>query len=168
MKTYNCQDWVDMDACYKLGVIEEMLGRDWRGTIIDVIDHSNVTDIDKIWAITKVFNRRQNVQFALNCLKEIKHLLVNESSKAVIPGLEAWLRGEDIDLDKLSRAARATARAAPALPMPAWAAAWAAWTGLELPRAAGAMARAAWAVGVARQRQLQIARNIALDYKQHL
>jgi hypothetical protein len=161
MKT-NTLTWADFEQhepCYSPA---EKYG-EWSGTILDLLQHPDIPDKDKIWAFTRkgIVDDRTLRLFAVKCAREVQHLMKDERSINALDVAERYANGEATE-DELS-AARVAAEGAAwaAASEAAWdaAAAWAAaryaawdaaWDAAE--DAAGVAER-----GAARVKQVQIA-----------
>ena len=143
-------------ACYDPA---DVLGSDWSGTILDIMEMSNIPAKDKIWAFCRegAATERQQHIAACRFAREVWHLMEDPRSRAAVEAKEAWLRGEisDEQLKAAAGAARATARAAKVAARAARAAAWAAvaaadsWHSAATWAATAAMATAWAAVAAA-------------------
>jgi len=146
----DCDFFEKAEACYDPATV---LGEDWNGTAIDILDHPQVPSEDKIWAVCAKGALPESVQrlMAVAFVREtplhdgrnVIDLSTDERSlKALeVAELHALGRATDGELDAARDAARDAAGSA------AWAAtiaaAWnAAW---NAARAAARDAAAAWA-----------------------
>jgi hypothetical protein len=139
MKT-NTLTWADFEQhepCYSPA---EKYG-EWSGTILDLLQHPDIPDKDKIWAFTRqgIVDDRTLRLFAVKCAREVQHLMNDERSINALDVAERYANGEETE-EELAAAADA-----------AWGAAWAA-----AADAAGA-AKAAAAAKAERAKQVQIA-----------
>jgi hypothetical protein len=149
MKT-NTLTWADFEQhepCYSPA---EKYG-EWSGTILDLLQHPDIPDKDKIWAFTRqgIVDDRTLRLFAVKCAREVQHLTNDERSINALDVAERYANGEATE-EELDAAAAA-----------AWAAAWAAaadaaWGAAGDADAVGA-AKAAAAAKAERAKQVQIA-----------
>jgi len=140
MKTLTWADFAKHEPCYNPA---EKYG-DWEGTILDLMQHPEIPDKDKVWAFTRegIVNDKILRLFAVGCARKVQHLMKDQRSIDALDVAERYANG-NATKDELAEAREAAGAAA-------WAAAWdeagaAAWA------AAGAAARdeagaAAWDV----------------------
>lgn len=50
---------------------EAFLGDSWSGTLLDILNHPKVSDVDKIWAVTKFFDEKHARLFAVHCARSV-------------------------------------------------------------------------------------------------
>ena len=126
MKTLTWADFAKHQPCYNPA---EKYG-DWEGTILDLMQHPEIPDIDKVWAFTRegIVNDKILRLFAVGCARKVQHLMKDQRSIDAINVAERYANGNATE-DELAaarkvawaaagKAARAAARAA------AWGAAW--------------------------------------------
>jgi len=123
----------EAEACYDPATV---LGEDWNGTALDILDHPQIPSEDKIWAVCakgalpESVQRLMAVAFVrktpLHDGRNVVDLSTDERSlKALgVAELHALGRATDGELDAARYAAKAWARAATMAG--AWDAAWAA------------------------------------------
>jgi hypothetical protein len=138
MKTLTWADFAKHEPCYNPA---EKYG-EWEGTILDLMQHPEIPDEDKVWAFTRdgIVNDKTLRLFAVGCARKVQHLMKDQRSIDAINVAERYANGNATE-DELSAAGLA-----------AWAAAWdAAWDELAAAEASEA-ARAS-----ERQAQVEIA-----------
>ena len=125
----NCDFFREAEACYDPATV---LGEDWNGTALDILDHPQIPSDDKIWAVCAKGALPESVQrlMAVAFVREttlhdgrnVVDLSTDERSlKALeVAELHALGKATDGELDAARGAARAAASS------PAGAAAWAA------------------------------------------
>ena len=125
----NCDFFREAEACYDPATV---LGEDWNGTALDILDHPQIPSKDKIWAVCAKGALPESVQrlMAVAFVREtplpdgrnVVDLSTDERSvKALeVAELHALGKATDGELDAARGAARAAASS------PAGAAAWAA------------------------------------------
>jgi hypothetical protein len=173
MKTLTWADFAKHQPCYNPA---EKYG-DWEGTILDLMQHPEIPDIDKVWAFTRegIVGDKTLRLFAVGCARKVQHLMEDQRSIDALDVAERYANG-NATKDELAAAweaareaawdaARASARAS--AEEAAWEAAEAAaWAAAEdgayaaARDAARASARASaedGAYAAARQAQVEIA-----------
>jgi hypothetical protein len=177
----NCDFFREAEACYDPATV---LGEDWNGTALDILDHPQISSDDKIWAVCAKGALPESVQrlMAVAFVREtplhdgrnVVDLSTDERSlKALeVAELHALGRATDGELDAARDAARAAARAAGSDGSAAWAATVAAAWVAAGAAAAAASRDAAWAAALdaawdessaaARDAQVEIARRVIL------
>jgi len=181
----NCDFFREAKACYDPATV---LGEDWNGTALDILDHPQIPSEDKIWAICAKGALPESVQslMAVAFVREtplhdgrnVVDLSTDERSLKALEVIElhALGRATDEELDAARGAAKdaamdaagdvAGAAAAAATWAAAGAAAWdAAWDAAGSAAAAGdapgdAAGAATW--DAARDAQAEIARRVIL------
>jgi len=181
----NCDFFREAKACYDPATV---LGEDWNGTALDILDHPQIPSEDKIWAICAKGALPESVQslMAVAFVREtplhdgrnVVDLSTDERSFKALEVIElhALGRATDEELDAARGAAKdaamdaawdvAGAAAAAATWAAAGAAAWdAAWDAAGSAAAAGdapgdAAGAATW--DAARDVQVEIARRVIL------
>jgi hypothetical protein len=181
----NCDFFREAKACYDPATV---LGEDWNGTALDILDHPQIPSEDKIWAICAKGALPESVQslMAVAFVREtplhdgrnVVDLSTDERSLKALEVIElhALGRATDEELDAARGAAKdaamdaawdvAGAAAAAATWAAAGAAAWdAAWDAAGSAAAAGdapgdAAGAATW--DAARDVQVEIARRVIL------
>jgi len=168
----NCDFFREAKACFDPATV---LGEDWNGTAIDILDHPQIPSEDKIWAVCAKGALPESVQrlMAVAFVREtplhdgrnVVDLSTDERSlKALeVAELHALGRATDGELDAAWDTARGAAVAA------AWDAAWdaargAAWDTSEAAAVAAAVAAArgaAWAAARAATRAAAVAATVA-------
>jgi len=171
----------EAEACYDPATV---LGEDWNGTALDILDHPQIPSEDKIWAVCakgalpESVQRLMAVAFVrktpLHDGRNVVDLSTDERSlKALgVAELHALGRATDGELDAARYAAKAWARAATMAGAwdAAWAAgaAWAATIAAAWDAAWAAAGAAAWAAAgdtseaAAWDAQVEIARRVIL------
>jgi hypothetical protein len=171
----NCDFFEKAEACYDPATV---LGEDWNGTAIDILDHPQVPSEDKIWAVCAKGALPESVQrlMAVAFVREtplhdgrnVIDLSTDERSlKALeVAELHALGRATDGELDAARDAARAAAGSAAwaATIAAAWNAAWNAARAAARDAAWAATLDAAWddSSTAARDAQVEIARRVIL------
>ena len=153
MKTLTWANFAKHEPCYNPA---EKYG-EWQGTILELMQHPDIPNQDKIWAFTRegIVDDKTLRLFAIACARRVQHLMTDKRSIDAIDVAERYANGNATE-DELY-AARAAARDA------AWYAAWdAAWAAAMF--AAWAAARAA-ARETDRQAQIQIAIDLLTKLK---
>jgi hypothetical protein len=138
MKTLTWADFAKHEPCYNPA---EKYG-EWEGTILDLMQHPEIPDEDKVWAFTRngIVDDKTLRLFAVGCARKVQHLMKDQRSIDALDVAERYANGNATE-DELSAAGLA-----------AWAAAWdAAWDELAAAEASEA-ARAS-----ERQAQVEIA-----------
>lgn len=162
MKTLTWADFAKHEPCYNPA---EKYG-EWQGTILDLMQHSDIPAKDKIWAFTRegITDDKTLRLFAVGCARRVQHLMTDQRSLDALDVAERYANGnatkDELNaamaaaMDAAMAAARAAARAASryasryAARAAAMAAAWdAAWN---------ASRYAAWAAAMAAEHQAQI------------
>ena len=152
----NCDFFREAKACYDPATV---LGEDWNGTALDILDHPQISSDDKIWAVCAKGALPESVQrlMAVAFVREttlhdgrnVVDLSTDERSlKALeVAELHALGKATDGELDAARFAVRYAAKAwARAATMAAaWDAAWAAARGAVRSAALVAAWDAAWA-----------------------
>ena len=140
-------------------------------TALDVLDHPDVPDADKLWLVLRPELIIGPDLHELACLlaETVSHLWTDPRSQAAIDAKRAWLRGEISDRELVAawtaaRDAKDTARraaASAAASAAAWDASWdAAWaTARDAASAAAAWDAARAARDTARRAQVEIVRD---------
>ena len=87
---------------------------DFNGTLEDFVMLENITYLDKIWVITKLFTKEQNVKFAIKCASSVLNIFEERYPKDKRPrqALEAaenYLISTDTDTAAAADAAYAAA-----------------------------------------------------------
>jgi hypothetical protein len=130
---------------------------EWEGTILDLMQHPDISDKDKILAFTRegIVSDRTLRFFAVACAREVQHLMTDEWEAASAASAAAW--------EAAWEAAWVAAWAARAA---TWTTAWAAasaaaWEAANATWAAGweAWAAAVWA------KQVQVAVELINKYE---
>ena len=171
----DCDFFEKAEACYDPATV---LGEDWNGTAIDILDHPQVPSEDKIWAVCAKGALPESVQrlMAVAFVREtplhdgrnVVDLSTDERSlKALeVAELHALGRATDGELDAARDAARAAAGSAAwaATIAAAWNAAWNAARAAARDAAWAATLDAAWddSSAAARDAQVEIARRVIL------
>jgi len=169
----NCDFFREAEACYDPATV---LGEDWNGTALDILDHPQISSDDKIWAVCAKGALPESVQrlMAVAFVREttlhdgrnVVDLSTDERSlKALeVAELHALGKATDGELD----AARGAAKAAGAAGSAAWAATIAAAWDAALAASRAASRDAAWAAAwdtfeaAAWDAQVEIARHVIL------
>ena len=174
----NCDFFREAKACYDPATV---LGEDWNGTALDILDHPQVPSEDKIWAVCAKGALPESVQWLMAVAfvretplhdgRNVVDLSTDERSlKALeVAELHALGKATDGELD----AARGAARYAAAAGSSAWAATIAAAWDAALAASRAASRDAAWAASrdaawdessaAARDAQVEIARRVILS-----
>jgi len=171
----NCDFFREAEACYDPATV---LGEDWNGTALDILDHPQISSDDKIWAVCAKGALPESVQrlMAVAFVREtplhdgrnVVDLSTDERSlKALeVAELHALGRATDGELDAARDAARAAAGSAAwaATIAAAWNAAWNAARAAARDAAWAATLDAAWddSSTAARDAQVEIARRVIL------
>jgi hypothetical protein len=171
----DCDFFEKAEACYDPATV---LGEDWNGTAIDILDHPQVPSEDKIWAVCAKGALPESVQrlMAVAFVREtplhdgrnVIDLSTDERSlKALeVAELHALGRATDGELDAARDAARDAAGSAAwaATIAAAWNAAWNAARAAARDAAWAATLDAAWddSSAAARDAQVEIARRVIL------
>jgi hypothetical protein len=115
MKTLTWADFAKHQPCYNPA---EKYG-DWEGTILDLMQHPEIPDKDKVWAFTRdgIVNDKTLRLFAVGCARKVQHLMKDQRSIDALDVAERYANG-NATKNELA-AARDAAREA------AWASAWA-------------------------------------------
>ena len=81
MKTLTWANFAEHKPCYNPA---EKYG-EWEGTILDLMQHLNIPDEDKIWAFTRegITDDKTLRLFAVACAKRVQHLLKDQRSNAI-------------------------------------------------------------------------------------
>ena len=181
----NCDFFREAKACYDPATV---LGEDWNGTALDILDHPQIPSEDKIWAVCAKGALPESVQWLMAVAfvretplhdgRNVVDLSTDERSLKALEVIElhALGRATDGELDAARGAAKdaamdaawdvAGAAAAAATWAAAGAAAWdAAWDAAGSAAAAGdapgdAAGAATW--DAARDAQAEIARRVIL------
>jgi hypothetical protein len=85
---------------------ESFLGDGWSGTMLDILNDGRVSDSDKIWAVTKLFDDKHARLFAVHCAREaLKNVKGNIDPRTVaaIDTAERFANGQ-ATVDELSSA----------------------------------------------------------------
>jgi len=136
MKTLTWADFAKHQPCYNPA---EKYG-DWEGTILDLMQHPEIPDKDKVWAFTResIVGDKTLRLFAVGCARKVQHLMKDQRSIDALDVAERYANGNATkdELAAAGYAARAAARAAAreaawdaagyAAEEAAWASAWAA------------------------------------------
>jgi hypothetical protein len=153
MKLLTWADFKQHKPCYPPA---EKYGQ-WSGTILDLMQHPDIPDVDKIWAFTRqgIADDRTLRLFAVKCAREVQHPLTDERIIAALDVAERYANGEATDEElKAAVVVGMAAEVAWAVRVDMmvlhWMRRWAAWD------AAWEAARAS-ARDVARVKQVQIA-----------
>jgi len=119
METLNCQFFRNKNACYDPA---DVLGDNWTGTIIDIMNHEKVPSKDKIWAACHVMTDKQLRLFAVRSVRQtplkdgrvVVDLLEDQRSLNALDVAERFANGEATpeELAAAWAAARDAARAA--------------------------------------------------------
>ena len=109
MKQHAKLTWADFEKhepCYSPA---EKYG-EWSGTIIDLMQRSDIPDKDKVWAFTRkgIVDDRTLRLFAVKCAREVQHLMSDERSIAALDVAERYANGEATD-EELEAARKAAA-----------------------------------------------------------
>ena len=153
LPTINCDIFKKAEACFDPATV---LGEDWNGTALDILDHPQIPSEDKIWAVCAKGALPESVQrlMAVAFVREttlhdgrnVVDLSTDERSlKALeVAELHALGKATDGELD----AARGAARYAAAAGSSAWAATIAAAWDAALAASRAASRDAAWAAAL--------------------
>lgn len=125
MKNLTWSDFTPFKPCYSP---QDKYG-DFRGTILDILNDARIPDSDKIWAATRkgILSNKTLRLFACASVREVWHLLIDESSKKAVEVAEQYASGDadaaagDAARDAADSTAKAAVRAAADA---AWEAAW--------------------------------------------
>ena len=142
-------------ACYEPS---EVLGENWEGTILEILENKSISIDDRIWAGCAVMDKKNLRLFAVRCIKEtpqedgrkVIDLIEDKRSLNAIDVAERYAKGNATkqELETSWDAARAAARDASrdASRAASRAAAWAAWAAWAASRdtARDAAWAAAW------------------------
>ena len=177
----NCDFFREAKACFDPA---NVLGEDWNGTALDILDHPQIPPKDKIWAVCAKGALPESVQ-SLMAVAFVRETPLHDGRNVVdlstdgrslkaleVAELHALGRATDGELDAARDAARDAAGSAAwaATIAAAWNAAWdaagaatiaAAWDAAGSAAAAGAATIAA-ARAAARDAQVEIARRVVL------
>lgn len=150
MKTLTWADFAKHEPCYNPA---EKYG-EWQGTILDLMQHPDIPNQDKIWAFTRegIVDDKTLRLFAIACARRVQHLMNDQRSLDALDVAERYANGNatEDELYAASDAARAAAwdAAMAAAMAAAWDAAWyAAWAAARY---------AAWAAAWEADRQAQV------------
>ena len=176
LPTINCDIFKKAEACFDPA---NVLGEDWNGTALDILDHPQIPSEDKIWAVCakgalpESTQRLMAVAFVretpLHDGRNVIDLSTDERSlKALeVAELHALGRATDGELDAARDAARDAAGSAAwaATIAAAWNAAWNAARAAARDAAWAATLDAAWddSSAAARDAQVEIARRVILS-----
>jgi hypothetical protein len=116
MKTLTWADFAEHKPCYNPA---EKYG-EWQGTILELMQHPEIPDDDKVWAFTRegIVDDKTLRLFAVSCARKVQHLMKDQRSIDALDVAERYANGNATE-DELA-AARQAAWAAAA----AWQAAW--------------------------------------------
>ena len=133
-----------LEHCYLPYKIPKLAGDKDEWSALDVLDHPDVPDEDKLWLVlrTRLIPERDLHELACRFAETVAHLRTDPSCQDAVDAKRAWLRGE-IDDDALWAARDA-----------AWGAAWGAAWDAAWDAAWGAAWDAAWAANVQIVREL--------------
>lgn len=146
MKTLKWADFAEHKPCYNPA---EKYG-EWEGTILDLMEHPNIPDEDKIWAFTRegIADDKTLRLFAVACARRVQHLMKDKRSLDALDVAERYANGEATE-DELAAARDA-----------AWAAAndaaAAAANGAARAAARAAESDAAWAAASETESNAQV------------
>lgn len=161
MKTLTWADFAKHEPCYNPA---EKYG-EWQGTILDLMQHPDIPNQDKIWAFTRegIVDEKTLRLFAVGCARRVQHLMTDQRSLDALDVAERYANGNATknELNAARYAARYAAwdAARAAANDAAWDAAWdvandaARYTALAA--ASAAASAAAW--DAERQAQVEIA-----------
>jgi hypothetical protein len=142
MKTLTWADFAKHEPCYNPA---EKYG-EWEGTILDLMQHPEIPDEDKVWAFTRegIVNDKILRLFAVGCARKVQHLMKDQRSIDALDVAERYANG-NATKDEVAAARKA-----------AWYAEWDA-TGAAAVAAAraalDAIREAAWAAAGAAARE---------------
>ena len=112
MKTLTWADFAEHEPCYNPA---KKYGK-WQGTILDLMQHPNIPDEDKIWAFTRkgIADDKTLRLFAVGCARRVQHLMKDKRSINALDVAERYANGEATkdELDAAGAAARAAERVA--------------------------------------------------------
>jgi len=156
MKKFTTTDIRSWKPCYDPN---RYLAESWKGTVLDILNKNRIPFKDRLWIImrTDLVSERLMRQFALWCVQQVKHRMMDERSLHALDVMEAYAENrfliDDPDYAEAWESERSAARDAAE---DAWDEAWeegaqnttrhalAAWTAAR--NAAGVAARdASWA-----------------------
>jgi len=114
----------------------------WSGTLLDILEDSRISDIDKIWAVTQLVDDKTKRLFAVHCAREALKNIKNPDPRisACIEVVERFANGQATEEERSAAESAAWSAARSA----AWSAAEsAAWSAAE-----SAARSAAWSAFV--------------------
>jgi len=90
---------------------------DFNGTLEDFVMLENITYLDKIWVITELFTKEQNVKFAIKCASSVLNIFEkqypgNKKPRRALEAAENYLISTDTAAADAAYAAAAYAAAA--------------------------------------------------------
>ena len=187
LPTINCDIFKKAEACFDPA---NVLGEDWNGTALDILDHPQIPSEDKIWAVCAKGALPESVQW-LMAVAFVRETPLHDGRNVVdlstdgrslkaleVAELHALGRATDRELDAARDAAKdagatwAAGAAWAATIAAAWNAAWNAAGAATIAAAWNATGAAAWnaawnatgaaARDAARDAQVEIARRVVL------
>lgn len=92
MKTLTGADFARYEPCY----VPQERYRNFKGTILDILKDSRISDEDKIWAFTRegIVDDCTLRLFACRCVRQVWHLLTDERSRNIVEVAERYANGE--------------------------------------------------------------------------
>ena len=126
MKTLTWADFAKHEPCYNPA---EKYG-EWQGTILDLMQHPDIPNQDKIWAFTRegIVDDKTLRLFAVGCARRVQHLMTDQRSLDALDVAERYANGnatkDELNAASASAWAAASAAAWAAASASAWAAAW--------------------------------------------
>lgn len=156
MKKLTWAEFAKHEPCYNPA---EKYG-EWQGTILDLMQHPDIPNQDKIWAFTRegIVDDKTLRLFAVGCARRVQHLMTDQRSLDALDVAERYANGnatkDELNAARAAASASASASARAAASASAWAAAWdAAW---DAAWAAANDAASAAALDADSERQAQV------------
>jgi hypothetical protein len=108
MKTLTWADFAEHEPCYNAA---EKYG-EWEGTILDLMQHPEIPDGDKLWAFTRegIVGEKTLRLFAVNCARKVQHLMKDQRSIDALDVAERYANGNATE-DELAAARKAAGAA---------------------------------------------------------
>jgi hypothetical protein len=108
MKTLTWADFAKHEPCYNPA---EKYG-EWKGTILDLMQHPEIPAKDKVWAFTRkgIVNEKTLRLFAVGCARKVQHLMKDQRSIDALDVAERYANGNATE-DELAAARKAAGAA---------------------------------------------------------
>lgn len=92
MKTITTADINSWSPCYPA---ERHLSVDWKGTVLDILDHPKIPMQDKLWVVCReeLLSPKLLRLFAVWCARQVQHLMKDQRSIDALDVAERFANG---------------------------------------------------------------------------